>query len=236
MSLNLSLISYSISLVLCIFVARQSFLVWKKTNNELGRLFFFTILFVNFYIGSWFLASVFFTNSPEALTATYIISHVFMGIGVAYLARFIFLSRSKISNPKKFFYIVLVMFTSDVIANIFLPNQPIFNKDMGVIDWGVNKYVGIYHSFILFSVLLTATALFADKAIKNWEQKEVRTRSAFVVLAIVAGIAFTAFRHVIKGPFSSVVADVGFIITFILAIIGFSPTIKGDNEGGTLEK
>ncbi len=233
MSFNATAISFCISTLLSAFIAWRGFSIWKKQReNEAGRAFFQAILCLSFYVGVRALASFWFADTPYALTVLYILSHVFLGIAAAFIAKFASVSFFDLSLANLVFRVVLVLFVPDIILNILLPNQPHFNSALNIIEWGSNKYVGIYHSLLLWSIFLAAAILFAYKARQNWSDRTIRNRSLLIAAGLLLCILVVIPRNVFRTPLFILISDVGYSLSFgiILWAISFPHQKEKENE------
>lgn len=222
LSLNISAISFSISSLLSAFIAWRAFLVWRKQEeNQVGKAFFEALLFFSLYLGVRGIVSFLFVDFPVILTLVYILSHVFLGIAVAHMAKFgMLVFKPSLANSA--FFVVLGLYASDVILNIFLPNQPYFNPDLNIIEWGSHKYVGIYHTLLLWLVFLWVFTLFVYKAFQNWQDFIIRTRCLLIAGGILVGIFVSIPRNIFKAPIFLLISDISLSLAFAIVLWGIS--------------
>ena len=215
MFLNITAISFGISTILSTVISWRSFLVWKRQKeNQVSKAFFQVLLSLTFYMGIRAIASFLFVDFPDILNIIYILSHVYLGIAIAYLAKFAVLNFFNLSSANYTFRVVLALFVSDVILNIFLPNQPHFNPQVNIIEWGTNKYLGIYHTLLLWTVCLGVAVLFIYTALKNWQDRIIRSRSLIMASGVLMSIFVVIPRNVFRDPLFILISDVGYILTF----------------------
>lgn len=221
-SLNISAISFSISTLLAALISWRSFLAWKKQEkNRMSKTFFSIMLYFSFYLGVRAIASLFFSDSASLLTSVYILSHVFYGITASYMIKLAVLA----INPPRAqlaFIITLLLYASDILLNIFLPNKPYLNPEMNVIEWGTNKYVGIFHTLLCCLTYILVFTIFISRAIKNWQDYLVRTRCLIIAGATIFGIIITIPRNVFDSPILMLVSDIGLSLNFAIILWGIS--------------
>lgn len=223
MSLNITTISFALSTFFSAAITWRSFSIWRKQKlNQIAKAFSQTLLFMTLYMGIRAIASFFFVDSSVLLASMYILSHVFLGIAMAYLIKFSLISFFNLSLAKLVFFIVLFLFTLDVIFNIILPNHPSFNHKMNIIEWGTNKYVGLYHSLLVWAVCLTAITVFTFKAYKNWQDAEIRSRSLIIAVGLLLSILVVIPRNIFPAPLFIVVSDIGYVLTFAIVLWAIS--------------
>jgi len=218
-SFNISVASFALSGLFSILIAWQAFRVWKLQRNRLAGIFFKSIVFFSLYFWVRALASFLFSHSPCVLTGAYILSHVFLGIGVAYTAKFGFTSLNN-SRANSIFLVFLILYASDVILNIFLPNHPRFNQELNIIEWGTNKYVGIYHTLLNWSGFLFVCLIFFYQAIKNWDNKLVRTKSLLIAGGLLSSIFLSIPRNIFRTPTFQLIADLGLVLSLGIILLG----------------
>jgi hypothetical protein len=223
LSINITALSFSVSAVLAGIIAWRSFYVWKKhQENRTPKLFFYFMLFSAIYMAIRGFISFFFANSPAILSWGYVLSHVFLVLAAAYLIRFAVANLSDTKKADKVFYIILLLFISDIILNIVFPNSPSFNKELNIIEWGTNDFVGIYHTALLWLVFLSAGILFIYKAVYNWHDREIRIRSLLIATGIILGIIIVIPRNVFHAPLFIVISDIGYVLSFGITLLGVS--------------
>jgi hypothetical protein len=229
MFFNITAISFTVSTLFAAAVTWRCFYILKKQpENEATEAFFKGLLFFTLYVGIRAIASIFFTDAAEILAFVYISSHIFLGLASAYLAKFATLSFFDLSKGNKIFATVCLFFLSDIILNILLPNQPHFNQQLNIIEWGTDKYVGIYHTVLLWLVFLAVALLFAYKGIKNWQDKELRVRSLVITAILVFSILVVVPRNIFHAPIFNLISDIGYTFSFgsILFAINYHPKKK----------
>jgi hypothetical protein len=227
--MNITAISFTISFILALIITWRCFYVSKKQRgNQTTGNFLNSIMFLAFYLGIRAFASIFFMNRPDVLSWLYIFSHIFLGIATAYLAKFAMLNFFDLQKSKKAFLAVAMLFFTDIALNIYLPNSPHFNSELNIIEWGTNKYVGIYHTLLLWVVFLAAASLFIYKGIKNWSDLEVRWRSLVIGTAMIFSIIVVIPRNIFHEPAFILISDIGYTLTFGLALLalGYHPRIE----------
>jgi hypothetical protein len=230
MSLNITAISFLISAVLSFFISLKTFYILKRQpQNKATRAFFQTLLFFFFYTASRALVSLFFSTSAEILTIVYIVSHIFLGLASAFLAKFAALNFFDENRARKTFFSVALLFASDVILNIFLPNSPEFNFQLNIIKWGTNKYVGIYHTFLLWLVLFGVAAFFFYRAYKKPYDKEVRLRSLIIAAGLIFSIIIVVPINIFPSAIFVLISNIGYIFTFALILWAITLPVKNSN-------
>ena len=192
-------------------------------------MFFYTLFFIALYMAIRGYISFFFTQTPAILAWGYILSHVFLALAAGYLARFSVTSFFSARAADKVFYIVLFLFAVDIAINILVPNDPLFNRELNIIEWGTNKYVGILHTVLLWLVFLSAGVLFAYKAVQNRKDREIRTRSVLIASGILLGIVIVIPRNIFHDPAFLVVSDIGYALSFGVTLLGVSYHFRKKN-------
>jgi hypothetical protein len=227
MTFRITAISFSLSSILSALIAWRTFLVCRKQReNQASKFFFYALVGMSFYMGVRAIVSLFFLDFPSIMVGGYILSHVFLGAGASFLGSFSAASIFSQQFAKKIFALILTLFASDVILNILNPNRPPYlNPELSIIEWGTNKSVGIYHTALLWLVFLTVGALFVYKAVKNWKDREVRTRSLIISLGVLVSIIVVIPRNIFHEPAFVLISDVGFISSFALVLWGISRQI-----------
>lgn len=232
MSLNITAISFTVSAFLSAIITWRCFYVLKKQpDNEATEAFFKSLLFFTFYVAIRAIASIFFVGSTGVLSSLYITSHIFLGLAAAYLAKFATLSFFNLRQGNKIFALVSLSFFSDVAFNIFRPNSPSFNPHLNIIEWGTDKYVGIWHTVLLLLVFLAVAILFTYKGIKNWPDKEIRLRSLMIAAVLTFSILVVIPRNIFHEPVFILISDIGYVLTFglILFAINYHPKKSNNN-------
>lgn len=225
--MNVTAISFSISTIFCAAICWQTFKVFKKQKeNPSTEAFFQSLLCFVFYMGVRALVSTFFTGEPLILTSIYILSHVFLGMAAAFLAKFAVLSFFNLRRADKIFIIACLFFATDVIFNIFFPNQPRFNAGLNIIEWGTQKYVGIYHTLLLWAVFLSVAGLFIYKAVKNWQDREIRLRSLTISSGVILSIIVVIPRNIFHSPVFIMISDIGYVFAFGLILWAIARKMK----------
>jgi len=220
-SWNITAISFSISSLLNFFLVLKGFRSWQKQKeNKLTETFLISVIFWFFYTETRAIASIFFVNNPGILALAYLISRIFSGIGTCYILKIALISFFSYSTTKKGFYTALVLYCIDIILNALLPNKPVFDAKLNVINWGTNNIVAISHSVLPLLIFGIATAIFAYKAIRFWSDKLVRYRCIFMSSGMLWATLILAPRNMIKSPVFLIITNVGFIVPFILLFLG----------------
>lgn len=183
-------------------------------------MFFYSLLLMTGYMTLRAAVSLFFAQDPSVLALGYILSHVFLGFAASYLLRFAVASFSGFSLASKFFYLSLLLFASDIALNVFLPNAPVFHRDLNIIEWGTNKYVGIYHTILLWLVFLSAGFIFVSKASQNRKDYEIRTRSLTIAAGIFLAIVVVIPRNIFHTPLFITISDIGYAFSFGIVLLG----------------
>jgi hypothetical protein len=229
--LNITAISFSISAILAAGITWRCFYIWRlQKENNVPRIFFQATLFFTLYMAVRAIFSIFFVGLPNVLTWGYIVSHIFLGLASASLARFAVASFFNMKLANKIFAGLLALFSSDIILNIILPNNPSLNTSLNIIEWGTNKYVGIYHTALLWLVFLSAAILFIYKAIQNRRDREVKLRSLIIASGLLLNIIVVIPRNIFDTPIFILISDIGYALTFGLIFLGVSGRFSKKSE------
>lgn len=232
MSLNVSALSFGICTFLSAALTWRAFIFWKKQKeNQVSYAFFKALFCACFYMGVRAIASFLFVNSPDILAFVYLLSHVFLGIAIAYIAKFAIVGFFELSAANSAFIAVLILAAFDVILNIFFPNQPHLNPALKFIDWGTHKYVGIYHTLLLFLVFLGVLILFAYKAYQNWQNHIVRTRCLLISFAVLIMFLTGIPRNVFRAPLYLLISDIGLVVALGIFLWAITSTSEKGGEG-----
>ncbi len=219
---NISAISFTASTLLSGIIAWRAFLAWEKQKkNKMSKLFFKALVFISLYLGVRGVVSFFFVDSPPILSSVYLLSHIFLGIASSYLAKLAVLT-AKPKFADLGFYAALGLFASDVTFNIIFPNQPYFNAQLNIIEWGTNKYVGIYHTLLCLLVFFGVFAVFTAQAIKNWQDKFIRTRCLLIAGGVLTAVLVTVPRNIFKAPVFLLISDISFSLSLGIVLWGIS--------------
>jgi len=229
MPLNITAISFGISAILAVFITTRAYLSWKRQeDNQVGKNYFYAMLFVSLYFSVRAIASFLFFNSASALTVAYILSHVFVAFACAYFVKFTVVILFGTPSVKLLFYLTLFLFAIYIIFNIIYLNNPHFNHELNVIEWGTNKYVGIFYAILGWLVFLSLAASLIYKAVQNWTNNIVRIRCLLMAGSALLTIFVLIPRNISPAPFLILVSDIGFALS--LGLIFLSMNYKGKAE------
>jgi hypothetical protein len=215
--MNITAFSFTISAVLAGAISLKSYWTFKKQSwNKATQAFYQALLCFTFYVFSRAIVSIFFVDNDIVLTSAYILSHVFLGLASAFLAKFALLSVADSEKANKVFSATIFLFFTDILLNIFFPNKPEFDAALNIIKWGTQKYVGIYHTVLLLLVFLSVAVLFISKALSKNCHREVKIRSWIISAGLIFSILFVIPRNIFSSPILTMISDLGYTLTFFL--------------------
>ncbi|MFH1584707.1 MAG: hypothetical protein ABIB12_01080 [Patescibacteria group bacterium] len=222
-SFNTTAISFTSSAILSAFIAwRAFFILQRQKTNPASEFFFKALVFMTFYMGVRGFVSFFFVHEETVLAFAYLLSHIFLGIAVAYIVKFSVSNFFQRHTAQRFFYLTLFLFGLDVLLNVFFPNTPEFHAQSGIVDWGTHTYVAIFHTGLLWGGFLLAASLFLSKVAQYWSDTTLRYRSLLIALGLISAIVVVIPRNLVESPLMIVISDIGFIISLALILFGVS--------------
>ena len=220
---NITALAFGVSTLISLYITVRAFFVWKRDlDNTIGQIFAHIFIFLTLYMGIRAFVSFLFPASPSILSGAYIMSHVFLGIGAAYVAK---LGLTPVARPiiaQSVFLLFVILFALDVGLTLLLPNSPSFDSAHNIIDWGTNEVVGIFHTMLLWSTFLLSAGIFLFKTVQCWRDPLLRYRFLLISLSLVFAILIVIPRNIFHTPGFIFVSDVGFAVSFFLALWGIS--------------
>ena len=221
MSLNITSASYFISTVIISFITWKTFNAWQKNKkNRITEAFLKTCLFSTLYMGTRAIGSIFFAFNPSVLNIDYIISHLFLGLSLAYLLKTAALNFLTSFKVNIIFYFILFLFGITIILNILYPNQPYLNQQTNIIDWGINRYIEALGGFLTLAILLFVSVIFISKAIQYKNNHAIFYRSILIGLGLLTPIFFSLFRIVFHTPLAFLIFNISIVIPFLVVLLG----------------
>lgn len=223
MSWNITAITFATSTIVSLYICIRAFFVWKQDReSEISKTFVYIFVFLTPYMGIRAFASLFFFAHPTVLTIDYIVSHVFLGIAASYVAKLGLTPVVSAKTANAIFLLFLILFAFDVALTMLLPNNPSFDKNLNIIDWGTNNTVGILHTLLLWGTFLLSAAIFLFKTIQCCSVPLLRARFLLMSMSLILAILIVIPRNIFHTPGFIFVSDVGFVVSFFFALWGIS--------------